>query len=127
MTTVNKGKLVIVEVRPGQYAKMYESDAIKKGLLYEKECKGQKAITPTLKKDPILESVTKPAIKPVTKPDDFTEIPGIGKTTAGELYNRGYLTFDQLLKARYFSFLNCRAQKAVTDWIEQLENKNEID
>ena len=119
---MSKGKLVRVELRKGQFVKMYEADAIAKGLLAPK-AKPQatnKMRTPPENKSAPAETETGRAQPEHTQPpagDDFTTIPGIGKGTARALAANGITTFEQLKAAGKLDYLTPKARQAIEDWI----------
>ena len=131
--TPNKGPLVIVEIGPHKLVKMYESDAIARGLPYTKERRvsSNKMVTPTrtkteepsASKAPTKEEVQTITDEAISQPDNFTEIPGIGKSTAEELYDHNILFFDDLagVDVSELEWLNTRAAKAIEDWQISLE------
>lgn len=114
---VKKGKLVRVELSKGRYVKMYEQDAIAKGLLPGKlRDPGENKMRPVgenkaTKPLPELREAVAPA-------DDFTTIPGIGPASARALAARGITTFAQLRTANV-AFLSAAAKSAIERWRDE--------
>jgi predicted flap endonuclease-1-like 5' DNA nuclease len=112
---MNKGKLVNIQISPGRYVKMYESDAIAKGLLKAKPQPANKMRVPSQNKAAPEE---KPEVPPEVKPpaDDFMTIPGIGKATARALETHGITTFEQLRSAGTLVYLSDKMNKVIESW-----------
>lgn len=113
---MNKGPLVRVTWPDGHVSKMYEADAIAQGLIAKPKARPQaenKMVAPAANKTAPVQ-----AAEPVepAEPDDFTEIPGIGKAVARSLAARGITSFAQLRAASDLSFLSKKAQAAVDTW-----------
>ncbi len=103
---MSREKLVNVELGPGRYVKMYESDAAK--LRPAPEDKMRRPAEDKL--------ITSDAFKGEQEPAaDFTTIDGIGPATAEELREAGYRTFDDLRVADVDE-LPSRAQGPVRRW-----------
>lgn len=127
--TLNRGRLVQVQIGPGRYAKMYEQDAIKQGLIQKvrKPAVDNKMVGLRAVKAEVL-TVDAPAGEPqVEMPvpgeiirDDFTEIEGIGRASRDALYAHGVNTFDDLLTADV-SFLSAGARAVVDGWKKSFE------
>lgn len=94
---MGKGPLVKVQIGKNRWVKMYQADAIAKGLL------------PSPRPSPKMGEGVKERMQAenkmreapenkgaATAGEDFTKIPGVGRATASELHARGILTFDQL-------------------------------
>ena len=121
---MSKGKLVRVQLQKGQFVKMYEADAIAKGLLPPK-AKPQavnKMRTPPANKSVSAEPEqaqperAQPEAESAPVADDFTTIPGIGKATARALVANGITTFEQLKAAGKLEYLSPKARQAIEDW-----------
>ena len=117
----DRGPLIKVQIGPHRYAKMYEKDAIKQGLLPRtgklpndrgEVSKSPSPLTP-------LPDGEGNQIVPREEWEDFTEIPGIGEASCSALYDNGVHTWDDLLDADV-SFLNPRARAAVAAWRETI-------
>jgi len=93
---MRREKLVNVELGPGRFVKMYESDAAK------------------LRPAPE-DKMQRPAENKAATDDDFTEIDGIGPATAEDLRSRGYRTFDDLRGAD-LDDLPWRARATIEEW-----------
>jgi predicted flap endonuclease-1-like 5' DNA nuclease len=106
-----KGKLVRVQIRPGQFVKMYEVDAIAKGYIKGKPQAENKMRLPTENKAVLEEA---PEEKP--QADDFTTIPGIGIATARALTTHGITTFEQLKAAGDLPYLTTKGRESVAAW-----------
>jgi predicted flap endonuclease-1-like 5' DNA nuclease len=104
------GPLVYVKIGKNAYRKMYKSEAIAQGFEFKEQGQSldKEVKRPQANKEP------SDFVK-----DDFTEIHGVGSTTAEQLNEHGIWTFDQLLYADV-SFLNSRGQSAVEDWQKRL-------
>ena len=113
-------KLVKVQLGPHRFAKMYEDDAIKRGLLKKKAPTANKMVAPQENK-----MVTPPEDKREAPEfekaqwDDFTEIHGVGKATAELLQEHGVHYFDELLYAQ-IEFVNPKAKQAIEEWRKNL-------
>ena len=112
---MKKGKLVKVQIRPGQYVKMYEADAITRGLLPGKASPQaeNKMRQPANNKAAPSPSVTESPPEPA---DDFTVIPGVGPATARAMAAEGITTFEQLREASDLSFLPAKTAEAIEAW-----------
>lgn len=122
--------LVIVKLGPNRWAKVYESDAIARGLPYEKERrKGVNKQRVPLKNKaeefPPLPLATSSIVAPEktvvekpSDPDNFSMIPGIGPSTTELLYSQGVMTFGDLeeLDLEEAEWLNARAISAILEW-----------
>jgi predicted flap endonuclease-1-like 5' DNA nuclease len=106
-----KGKLIKVELEPGRSVKMYEADAIARGLVKSRPAQQNKMMPPAENKAAVPEQPAAPA----PTGDDFTTIPGIGKAAARAINAAGITTFEQLRTAD-LSFLAQRAQEAIEVW-----------
>lgn len=112
---MNKGKLVNIQISPGRYVKMYESDAIAKGLLKAKPQPANKMQKPPQNKaSKVTPSEEKPEEKPPT--DDFTTISGVGPATARALMAHGIISFDQLRSAGKLDYLSAKTMQAIEVW-----------
>lgn len=123
-----RGPLIKVQLGPHRYAKMYEMDAIEKGLIPKPgrlpSDKGEKSrsqaenkmIKPEENKGEIGQEKTVPDR---VEWEDFTEIQGIGRASCSALYDNGVHTWEDLLDADV-SFLNPKARAAVVAWRETL-------
>jgi len=136
---MKKGKLVKVQIRPGQYVKMYEADAIKQGLIpAESPASGQK-----MRQRPANKGRQTAGMRPIeetapsgdeTDPDqmeaipvdsddepedvtfDFETIPGIGPASARALQANGITTLEDLLAAEDLDYLTPQALEAIATW-----------
>jgi hypothetical protein len=113
----HKGRLVVVQIGPRYFVKMYEDEAIAKGLLKTGD-RGRGTGQRPMALGTALVRV-EPAQLETAQPDDFTEIVGIGKATDQALHENGIHTFEQLLDADV-SFLSKQGQKAVEEWRRKL-------
>ena len=105
-----RGKLVKVEMSPGRFVKMHEEDAREAGHIAKpkaRQAPANKMMTPPPTANKLTES-TQTA-------DDFTTIPGIGKSAAKAITANGITTFAALRMADLM-FLNQRARAAVEAW-----------
>jgi hypothetical protein len=114
---MNKGKLVRVELSPGRVVKMYEQDAIERGLIpAPKEQKkrgrpkGSKILKPQGNKS--LET------KELPPTDDFTQIDGVGPATARALQARGIRTFEDLRNAGDLHFVSESIRKSIEKYLD---------
>jgi len=120
MSNMNRGPLVKVQLSPGRWVKMYEKDAIEKGLLIKQRKQSEnKMIQPQEEKkiEPVLEKA---------EWDDFTEIHGVGKATDEQLHAHGVHIYDQLLNAP-IEYLNPKAKQAIKDWRENLTGEVSVE
>jgi len=111
---MKKGPLVKVQIGRGQFVKMYEADAIAKGLLPSKAKPpaDNKMRLPTENKSTPQETEaesTPPA-------DDFTTIPGVGPATARALVANGITTFEQLRQAGALGYVTPKTMQAIEAW-----------
>lgn len=115
-TRAQRGPLIRVKLRDGQYQKLYEQDAIEQGLI------------PGKKQEPGQDKQRKPAKDKSRKPgqdksepaDDLTTISGIGPASARLIVARGITTFDELRaasEAGKLDFLSSAVQTAIGKWI----------
>lgn len=117
-----KGPLIKVEIRTGQFLKMYESDAIAKGLIQKKAPPGKnKMITPggNKKQDPAPDKNKAPTPEKTeteNQSDDFTEISGVGPATQRALKTHGIETFQDLMMATDLSFLTPGVVEVIEKW-----------
>jgi len=108
-----RGKLIKVEIAPGRFVKMYESDV--KGL--KKPPKNKKA-------DPGQNKIKKPGgdksaaqeQQAEQAEDSFAEIPGVGPATERALKERGILTFDDLREAGELDYLTAGINANIEKW-----------
>ena len=109
--------------RPGEFVKMRLKDVIRLGLPYEHEKRivpeGNKMIkphgnkeAPTVQDD---EAKSEASFSQTLDEADFTEIPGVGKTTNEALHEHGVHTFEAL-KGADISFLKGRAVRTIEKW-----------
>jgi len=113
-SNAKKGPLVRVQMGPGRYVKMYEADAIAKGLIPGK-AKPQatnKMQTSSKNKAAAPEAQTEEK----APADDFTTISGIGPATARALAAHGITTFDQLKAAEELAYLPAKARAGIDAW-----------
>lgn len=103
---MKKGKLIRVEISPGRFVKMYESDVKKETKIAKKPTENKGALTP-VNPDPV-EVVS----------DTLADIPGIGKATERSLNDHGIYTFDQLFIAGELPFLTDKSNQKIEDWRE---------
>ncbi len=105
-----KGKLVRVTLPDGRVVKMYEADAMKKGLVEPEQKARQKpqdkAAIPEANKEP----------EPAAEPDDFTTIHGVGPATARALVAHGIVTFGDLREAGELDYLPDNVNAAIEKW-----------
>lgn len=131
----DRGPLVAVQIAPNRWVKMYEKDAIAKGLVERKQMPqvGNKMIIPGGEKDvPVSKSSQPQAPTDITSsvPEaheveedtaeadvemDFTVMKGIGNAANEALHAHGIHQFAELLVADV-SFLNSKAQAAIEAW-----------
>jgi predicted flap endonuclease-1-like 5' DNA nuclease len=113
-------KLVKVQLGPHRFAKMYEEDAIKRGLLKKQAPAANKMVAPHENKmiAPQEEKREAPEFEK-EQWDDFTEIHGVGKATADLLREHGVHYFDELLYAQ-IDFVNPKAKQALELWRKKL-------
>lgn len=112
---MNKGKLVNIQISPGRSVKMYESDAIAKGLLKAKPQPANKMQKPPQNKaSKITPSEEKPEEKPPA--DDFTTISGVGPASERALAAHGITTFEQLRAAEVLNYLPAKARAGIDAW-----------
>lgn len=102
-----KGRLIRVEIGPGQYRMMYQADAERLGLVKARE--------------PVQNKMVEPAENKATEPeparaDDFTAIAGVGRAAARALAANGIATFEQLRAAGRFDYLTERVNQAIEAW-----------
>jgi predicted flap endonuclease-1-like 5' DNA nuclease len=102
--TTNRGPLVKVRIGPNRYAKMYQKDAIERGLVKSIKPVENKMILPAENK---------------ADWEDFTDIPGIGKASNDLLHEHGVHSYEDLLRAD-ISYLNGKSKAAVEAWREAL-------
>lgn len=103
---MSKGPLIRVEIGKNRWVKMYEQDAIAKGLLQkEKPQAANKMRQPAENKLP-----EKSAEVPAG--DDFSAISGVGKSTVETLHEHGIFTFDQLMESD-LGFLPGKVRQAI--------------
>lgn len=122
---MKKGPLVKVQIRKGQFVKMYESDAIAKGYLPSK-AKPQadnKMRIPDAKQNKAAHQEAEAESTPLEAADefaqtadDFTTIPGIGKGTARALVAHGIRSFEQLRQAGALTYVTPKTMQAIEDW-----------
>jgi predicted flap endonuclease-1-like 5' DNA nuclease len=110
----NKGPLVRVELRPGQFVKMHEADAIEAGHIKPKTELAQKSMPAQENKMRLSETEKTETAVPLS-PADFGEIEGVGPATARRLVAQGITTFDELRNAD-LSFLNDKQRGAIEEW-----------
>lgn len=112
---MNKGKLINIDLGKGRFVKMYEADAIARGLLKAKPQAPNKMRVPGQNKATPEE---KPEAPPEEKPpaDDFSTIAGIGKATAKALAVHGIITFEQLRSAGTLVYLGDKMNKVIESW-----------
>jgi predicted flap endonuclease-1-like 5' DNA nuclease len=108
---VKKGPLVKVEIGPGQFRKMYRSDAERLGLIKAQAPAPNKMQLPAENKAPEPEPEQESAPE-----DDFTAIPGVGKAAARALAAHGVATFDDLRAAGELDYLSEKVNQAIAEW-----------
>ena len=111
---MGKGKLVNVKISPGRFVKMYEADAIAKGLIPGAKAKPQaenKMLSPA--KNKALEEAP-PEEK--LQADEFTSITGVGPATARALVSHGIITFAQLREPGDLAYLTAKTREAINVW-----------
>lgn len=114
---MKKGKLIAVELAPGRFVKMYEQDAIDRGLIKAKPQAKNKMRVPKENKAPAVPAVEEESEAPeAAAPDDFTQIAGVGQATARALVAHGITTFAQLREAVELAYLNTRTNQAIEAW-----------
>lgn len=107
---MKKGPLIKVQLAPGQYVKMYQADAIAKGLIEPPATKMQ---------PPAQNKMRQPEAEKTPEPepaDDFTEIPGVGPATARALAAHGITTFEQLRQAGELDYVTAATMAAIEAW-----------
>ena len=115
---MKKGPLVKIKIGRGQFVKMYEADAIAKGLLTSK-AKPQadnKMRLPTAAQNKSISQ--EPEVVSASPADDFTTIQGVGPATARALVANGITTFEQLRQAGALTYLTPRTMQAIEKWRE---------
>jgi len=113
---MKKGPLVKVKIRGSQFVKMYEADAIAKGLLPSK-AKPQADNKMRLPTDMQNKSTPpEPEVESAPLADDFTTIPGVGPATARALVANGITTFEQLRQAGVLTYVTPRTMQAIEKW-----------
>jgi len=106
---MKKGKLVRVEIRPGQFVKRYEADLQNKAASYPKSDK--------LSKDPLEnKSTIEPGSDDPVVFDEFESISGIGKASARSLNENGVYTFAQLAVAGNLPYLSDGVNAKIETW-----------
>jgi predicted flap endonuclease-1-like 5' DNA nuclease len=116
-SNMNKGPLVKIEVRPGQFVKMYEADAIAQGLLAAKTKPASRDKARPATSDKARRPDEQPAETAIPQPeDDLTTIPGVGAATARALAARGITTFEALRAAASLDFLTPHVAEAIEAW-----------
>lgn len=113
---MKKGPLVKVEIRPGQYVKMYESDAIAKGLIKARSQPQNKMRAPAANKASASPESVEEKTPEAPPADDFTAIDGVGPATARALVAHGITTFEQLKGAGELSYLAAKVNEAIAAW-----------
>lgn len=110
---MKKGKLIRVQIGPGQYRKMYEADAIAAGHI-----KAAKAAEkPQEKQRPqTANKMREPEQEKAAQADDFTKIDGVGPATARALVAHGITTFDQLRHPVELDYLTPATVAAIETW-----------
>jgi len=111
---MKKGPLVKVQIGRGQYVKMYEADAIAKGLLPSKA-------KPPADNKMRLSTENKSAppeteVESTPPADDFTTIAGVGPATARALVANGITTFEQLRQAGALGYVTPKTMQAIEAW-----------
>lgn len=133
---LNKGPLIRVEIAPGQFVKMYQAEALERGLI-----PGEKKKTPQGNKirKPEGDKIRKPEGDKNSQPsglneenpdtiaesgyeegesgaDDFTVIRGVGLGADRALKANGIETFSQLMSAGEMDFLTPKVNKSIQNW-----------
>ncbi len=114
---MSKGKLIRVQISPGRFVKMYEADAVAKGLIAAPQEKAQPPARNKMRlpeQDKAPEPVEEPAQE--QQADDFTTIPGVGPATARALAASGITTFAQLRDAGTLDYLTAAVNAAIEEW-----------
>jgi len=111
---IKKGPLVKVLIGRGQYVKMYEADAIAKGLLPSKA----KPPADNKMRLPTENKSTPPETELENTPpaDDFTTIAGVGPATARALMANGINSFEQLRQAGALGYVTPKTMQAIEAW-----------
>lgn len=123
---MGRGPLVRVELEPGRWAKMHREDAVAAGLLKPKkkrepaEDKMRRAMNDKgdegrSTKDEERASESASVAETAGIRDDFTEILGVGSSTAQELREQGFSTLEELWTGD-LSVLSWRARRAIEEW-----------
>ena len=112
--------LIRVEVAKGRWVKMYRQDAIAKGLIKARPQVSNKMVQPQANKEV---EVGHSLIDIDEKDDDemvmpFTDIPGIGATTAKKIEAQGIRNVQQL-KYSNWTFLPKMAQNALQEYFNK--------
>jgi predicted flap endonuclease-1-like 5' DNA nuclease len=102
-----KGRLIRVEIGPGQYRMMYQADAERLGLVKAREPVQNKMVEPAENKTVEPEPV---------RADDFTTISGVGRAAARALAANGITTFNGLRAAGELDYLTAKVNQAIEDW-----------
>lgn len=112
---MKKGKLVRVEISPGRFVKIYESDLQKM-----KTPQSNKILkTETANKsesNPDADVVGSVPVFEEQPSDDLGSIAGIGPATVRALAAHGIETFEQLRSAGELVFLSSRVNEAIEIW-----------
>jgi predicted flap endonuclease-1-like 5' DNA nuclease len=113
-TRRKRGPLVKVEIRPGQFVKMYKEDAIREGHM-EPDKKKKQPPKDKLRK-PKRDKAAAEEKEEEPEPDDFTVISGVGPATARALVAHGIVTLEQLRTAGELTYLNEGINRSIEEW-----------
>ncbi len=126
-TRARKGPLVRVEISPGRYVKMHETDAVARGYIKARPPAGDKVLKPAGDKtvqgsgfrvqgSEIGVQGSGDESQNSEPKDDFTIIAGVGPATARALQARGIVTFEQLRQAGALDYVSAQAMQAIEQW-----------
>lgn len=117
------GKLIKVQIGPNRFVKMFEKDAIAKGLLKKQVPAANKMVAPKENKMVVPQEEKREAPEfEKAQWDDFSEIHGVGQATADLLHERGVHYFDELLYAQ-IDFVNPKAKQSIELWRKKLNKE----
>jgi len=108
--------LVRVQISGSRYVKMYKKDAIAKGLLKEKAQVPNKMIA-SVNNKAVVPAMDDLSLTIDSEVQDFTEIPGVGASTAQKIVDHGITTLLQLQHSD-LSFLPKFTQAAIRKFFE---------
>lgn len=106
---MKKGKLVRVEIRPGQFIKRYQADLKNKAASYPKSDKLDKGAVQN-------KSTIEPGADEPVVFDELESIAGIGPASARSLNENGIYTFAQLAAAGELPYLSDAVNAKIETW-----------